>query len=116
MRTSEQNEILGTFLSLLEGPTGDGGAKRGRGEKVSWKIDPGHKDAGARHLRAWLEGEPVDPDSGCHPLTHLAWRALAIAWQEMNDLGLLPNEPPSPDDDKADEFGYVPGPDFIVLG
>lgn len=36
------------------------------------------------HLSHWKHGELVDPDSLAHPLVHLAWRALAIAWQETH--------------------------------
>lgn len=86
MRSAEQNEILGTFLDLLEGATADGAGKRASGQKVLWKIDPGHEAAMLRHLARWSqEGETADADSGCHPLVHVAWRALAIAWQELDD-------------------------------
>ena len=34
------------------------------------------------HLNAWKHGVKHDKDSRVHPLVHLAWRALAIAWQE----------------------------------
>lgn len=92
-RTAEQNEILGTFLDMLAGPTGDGAAKRGRGEKVSWKIDESHWDAAMRHIDRWWEGEREDKDSGVHPLIHAAWRFLAVAWHEDEEWG---NHPPSP--------------------
>jgi len=94
MRTAEQNEVLGTFLTLLEGPTGDGGAKRGRGEKPSWKVDPSHRDAALRHIGRWWNGEQQDADSGCHPLVHAAWRLLAVAYQEVDAAGGTPEEPP----------------------
>ena len=83
MRTAEQNEILGTFLDLLSGPTGDGARKREAGLKPLWKVDPSHRAAAWRHLYRWVDGERIDADSGCHPLQHAAWRLLAIAYQEI---------------------------------
>jgi hypothetical protein len=83
--TDEALEILDTFEEMLRGPTGDGQGKRQRGKKVIWKNDKTHADAMLRHLHRWDRGEKVDPDSGSHPLVHVAWRALAIAWQETND-------------------------------
>lgn len=80
--SAEQQEILDTFRAMLEAATADGGRKREAGEKVLWKIDPDHTKGLFSHLRKWVEGEEVDADSGSHPLVHLAWRALAIAWQE----------------------------------
>lgn len=79
---AEQAEILGEFRRLLYEPTADGGRKRARKEKPLWKVDDGHTDAMYRHLKRWEAGEGMDPDSGSHPLVHVAWRALAIAWQE----------------------------------
>jgi hypothetical protein len=79
--TDEAVEIIDEFTNLLLGPTGDGQVKRGRG-KPFWKVDPGHADAMLRHLHRWDRGEKTDPDSGSHPLVHVAWRALAIAYQE----------------------------------
>jgi hypothetical protein len=93
LRTSEQNEVLGIFMQMLAGPTGDGGNKRAAGTKVSWKIDPSHKAKGLGHLVRWLCGEKFDKDSGWHPLQHVAWRFLAIAYQEMAAAGNLPQEP-----------------------
>lgn len=84
MRTPEQNEIIGAFAELLAGPTGDGARKRAAGLKAHWKVDAGHYAAAARHWDRWLAGETVDPDSGCHPLVHTAWRCLAIAYQETH--------------------------------
>ena len=69
---------------MLAVPTGDGGKKRAAGEKPSWKVDQSHKAALFSHLYKWERGDKVDEDSGAHPLVHLAWRALAIAWQETN--------------------------------
>lgn len=93
MRTAEQNEVLGTFLSLLEGATGDGAAKRARGEKPSWKVDRSHLAAAYRHLDP--SREPYDEDSGLPKEVHAAWRLLAVAWQRMHDDGKLPAEPPA---------------------
>lgn len=82
---AEQTEIIGEFAHLLRGPTADGGVKRERKEKPLWKVDPAHEDAMRRHLKRWEDGERADPDSGSHPLVHVAWRALAIAWQEEHE-------------------------------
>ena len=85
--TDEQAEILGWFASMLASVTADGGQKRATGLKPSWKVDPSHEAAMFSHLNKWKHGEKVDPDSGQHPLVHLAWRALAIAWQETHASG-----------------------------
>jgi hypothetical protein len=45
-------------------------------------MDVSHEPAVFSHLNKWKHGEWQDPDSGAHPLVHLAWRALAIAYQE----------------------------------
>jgi hypothetical protein len=82
---AEQTEIIGTFAHLLRGPTEDGGKKRERAEKPHWKVDPSHEAAMFSHLNRWKHGDKSDPDSGAHPLVHLAWRALAIAWQETRE-------------------------------
>lgn len=41
----------------------------------NWRQDPillsTYKGAILRHLRAWSEGEPIDPDSGRHHLEHI---------------------------------------------
>lgn len=84
LRTAEQNEILGTFLDLLAGPTGDGASKREAGLKPLWKVDGSHYAAAIRHLERWEAGERVDVESGCHPLQHVAWRLLAVAWQQIH--------------------------------
>ncbi len=82
---AEPEEIIAIFSGMLRAATGDGAAKRRAGTKVSWKVDPGHEAAMERHWDRWeYEGEKVDKDSGAHPLVHVAWRALAIAWQETN--------------------------------
>lgn len=93
MRNAEQNEILGTFNDLLAGPTGDGGNKRARGEKPSWKVDMTHLRKGIGHLVRYLCGERVDKDSGCHPLQHAAWRFLAVAFQDLAADGKVPENP-----------------------
>lgn len=79
---AEPEEVLDIFREMLRAATGDGAKKRQAGEKPSWKIDAGHETALFHHLWAWKNAEMVDPDSGAHPLVHLAWRALAIAYQE----------------------------------
>lgn len=89
--TPEQAEVLGTFTEMLRIVTADGGTKRARGEKPSWKVDPSHEAAIFSHLNKWKHGEKTDPDSGSHPLVHVAWRALAIAWQEGQSETLKAN-------------------------
>lgn len=79
---SEQKDIERVFLGMLRGATRDGGAKRARGEKPPWYTDGSHEAAMFSHINKWKHGERKDPESGAHPLVHLAWRALAIAWQE----------------------------------
>lgn len=80
---SEQDIILRKFTAMLAEVTKDGGQKRARGEKPPWWRDPSHLKAIFSHLNKWYHGEKVDRDSGVHPFVHLAWRALAIAYQEM---------------------------------
>ena len=87
--SAETDEILRIFGEMLAAPTGDGKNKRDAGTKAHWTVDTTHKDAMLRHLGRWWNGEKVDADSGAHPLVHLAWRALAVAWQEMDDAGFL---------------------------
>lgn len=79
----EQNEVLSIFVDMLKAATSDGGVKRAAGLKPSWKVDPSHEAALFSHLNKWKHGELHDADSGAHPLVHLAWRALAIAYQDM---------------------------------
>jgi hypothetical protein len=79
---SEQKLLLEVFSSMLDAATKDGGAKRVAGIKPPWWRDPDHEPAIFSHLNKWKHGEIVDKDSGAHPLVHLAWRALAIAYQE----------------------------------
>lgn len=90
LRTDEQNEILGIFAQMLAGPLGDGGAKRARGEKPNWKVDPSH-DAKARKHLDYVER--YDHESGCHKYTHAACRLLMQAYQEMVADGLVPVSP-----------------------
>lgn len=80
--SSEQDKVLKTFLEMLRTTTKDGGKKRAAGLKQPWYVDPQHERAIFSHLHKWKAGELVDSDSGAHPLVHLAWRALAIAYQE----------------------------------
>lgn len=84
--TPEQAEVLREFGKLLNATSRDGGRKRAAGLKPSWKIDGSHRAAIFSHLNKYEHGERVDPDSGQHPFVHLAWRALAIAWQETNGV------------------------------
>lgn len=79
---SEQGVLLRVFYDMLGVVTKDGGKKRAAGEKPPWWRDPSHEAAIFSHLNRWKHGERLDPDSGAHPLVHLAWRALAIAYQE----------------------------------
>lgn len=85
--TAEQAEILAEFAAMLAATSRDGGAKRAKGLKPSWKVDPSHRAAIFSHLNKYEHGERHDADSGQHPLVHLAWRALAIAWQETHKEG-----------------------------
>lgn len=78
----ERETVLAVFYWLLSDATGDGSKKRQRGEKQPWYEDQSHEAAIFSHLSKWKHGEREDPDSGAHPLVHLAWRALALAYQE----------------------------------
>ena len=82
--TEEQQEVLDIFYEMLAAATADGGRKRASGTKPLWKVDDSHEAALFSHLNKWKHGELADADSGAHPLVHLAWRALAIAWQETH--------------------------------
>lgn len=82
--TAEQAEVLQEFCQMLAAPSRDGGAKRAAGTKVSWKIDPGHVAALYRHLDRYEAGEKHDPEHEVHPLVAVAWRALAVAYQETH--------------------------------
>ncbi len=79
---SEQDVILKVFGDMLAGVTKDGGKKRAAGTKPPWWRDGSHLKATFSHLARWFAGERVDKDSGCHPGVHIAWRWLAIAYQE----------------------------------
>ena len=72
------------FMNLLRSATKDGGKKRAAGTKPPWWCDDEHEAAMFSHLNKWKHGEQFDKDSGAHPLVHLAWRALAIAYQETH--------------------------------
>ena len=84
---AEQDYIAKAFAGMLKSCTKDGANKRARGEKVAWYLDPTHEVALFSHLYKWKRGDTVDEDSGVHPLVHLAWRALAIAYQENAQKG-----------------------------
>ena len=83
---AEQEQLIVTFSKMLRQPTEDGGRKRAAGLKVSWKDDDSHEAAMYRHLARWSKGDTIDEDSGAHALVHVAWRALALAWQEQNPV------------------------------
>jgi hypothetical protein len=83
---NEQEVVLAVFTDMLKGATGDGSRKRHAGLKPPWWRDRTHEPAIFSHLSKWKHGELVDKDSGAHPLIHLAWRALAIAYQETHGL------------------------------
>lgn len=90
---TEQDVLMHVFMRMLWAATGDGGEKRAKGEKPPWWRDESHEAAMFSHLNKWKHGELRDADSGAHPLVHLAWRALAIAWQETH--GKVDPEHPS---------------------
>lgn len=79
---TEQEVIERVFLEMLRSVTRDGGRKRAAGLKPPWWRDDSHEAAIFSHLNKWKHGMKEDPDSGVHPLVHLAWRALAIAYIE----------------------------------
>ena len=79
---AERQDILDRFLEELTKATGDGSKKRQSGEKPPWYLDDAHEGAIFSHLTKWKRGEELDPDSGAHPLVHVAWRCLAIACSE----------------------------------
>lgn len=81
---NERQTVLDTFVSMLAQVTGDGSKKRQSGEKPPWWKDDSHEAAIFSHLNKWKHGEKVDKDSGAHPLVHLGWRCLAIAFQETH--------------------------------
>lgn len=79
---SEQDVVMEVFAHMLRSATKDGGRKRAAGTKPPWWRDGGHRAAIFSHLNKYEHGERIDRDSGVHPFVHLAWRALAIAYQE----------------------------------
>lgn len=79
---TEQDVLLKVFIDMLRNVTRDGGRKRAAGAKPPWWMDGSHEAALFSHISKWKHDELVDNDSGTHPLVHLAWRALAIAYQE----------------------------------
>lgn len=81
---TEQDILIAEFVELLRGVTKDGGRKRAAGLKPPWWADSSHKVAIFSHLYKREKGELIDPDSGSHPYTHMAWRGLAIAYQETH--------------------------------
>ena len=81
----EQEAVTALFADMLSKCSVDGGKKLAAGTKVSGKIDKSHEAALFSHLNKWKHGKKYDKDSGAHPLVHLAWRALAIAWQERHE-------------------------------
>lgn len=83
---TEQDKVIEVFSAMLRDATRDGGRKRAAGIKPPWWRDPAHEPAVFSHLSKWKHGEQRDGDSGAHPLVHLAWRALAIAYQETRGL------------------------------
>ena len=74
--------LLTVFMQMLAQVTRDGAKKRADGLKPPWWKDTSHEAAIFSHLNKWKHGQKIDRDSGAHPLVHLAWRALAIAYQE----------------------------------
>jgi hypothetical protein len=78
----EQDIVLEVFAHMLRSVTKDGGRKRAAGVKPPWWRDNAHRAAIFSHLNKYEHGERRDPESGAHPFVHLAWRALAIAYQE----------------------------------
>jgi hypothetical protein len=113
--TDEVADIIMYFATMLLKPTGDGSKKLQRGEKPSWKVDRSHEAAIFSHLMKWKKGEKVDPDSGAHPLVHAAWRCLAIAWQEMNNMhGARRPAKPEPLGNHVDRSGLHQNDDFLT--
>lgn len=81
----EQAEIEMEFTKLLRSATLDGATKRRAGQKVPWKVDPSHRDAMLRHFgRYLLDPHGRDNDSGAPHLVAVAWRGLALSWQELH--------------------------------
>lgn len=84
--SDEAKDLQTRFYEELKKCTSDGQNKRRKAEKPPWYVDPDHEAAIFSHLKRWKQGELKDPDSGAHPLVHLAWRALAIACQESGNV------------------------------
>lgn len=40
-----------------------------------------------RHLKAWLMGESIDPETGAYHLAQVAWHAAALFTFELRQLG-----------------------------
>lgn len=80
-REHEADEIIAEFARLLRPVLADGATKR---EPHTWQQTTvgTHVLKIARHWDRWVRGERHDADSGAHPLVHVAFRALAIAWRE----------------------------------
>ena len=57
--------------------------------RFNWRKDKilasTYKGAMLRHLRAWIEGEDLDPDSGQPHLSHLRACAAIVLDSEMHD-------------------------------
>jgi dATP/dGTP diphosphohydrolase len=79
---TEQDVLIEVFVKMLREVTKDGGRKRAAGAKPPWWKDESHLAAIFSHLNRHFHGEKVDKDSGVSPWVHLAWRALAIGYQE----------------------------------
>lgn len=90
---AEREDVLARFADELRKATGDGSKKRQAGEKPPWYRDDSHEAAMFSHINKWKHGETADPDSGAHPLVHLAWRALAIACRETFNTPGTVDEP-----------------------
>lgn len=71
------------FAEMLEMVSKDGDGKRRTGTIPSpWWRDDRHFWKIFNHIARYLRGEKADPDSGAHPMAHVAWRALCVAYQE----------------------------------
>lgn len=118
---TEQEVVIAVFSAMLRRVTADGGRKRAAGLKPPWWTDLSHRAAIFSHLNKYEHGERIDHDSGMHPFVHLAFRALAIAYQETygtNDPHLY-----TANDGtcvgRLTELGKLPAPDrarFIADG
>jgi hypothetical protein len=66
-----------------------GNDKHNPGEPLHWSRGKSadHADSIARHL---IERGGVDADTGVRHSAELAWRALALLQQELEDAGLAP--------------------------